>query len=178
MITVPKLISLGAVGAAAVGIFSGIGFLLLTHPQLATPSVDPIPVAQTREGHEVLPPENNETTHGSPLGLPADKVAVSPTLDAADNRDVPGLQSTAMRTALIPSARAIHAKRHGVARHRPDRTMISRLPQTEAERPAPGVLPITERNGAAGWRPDANAGPNPGGGFYSGPNINVGRINP
>ena len=27
-------------------------------------------------------------------------------------------------------------------------------------------------------RPDANAGPNPGGGFYGAPNINVGRINP
>jgi hypothetical protein len=27
-------------------------------------------------------------------------------------------------------------------------------------------------------RGDANVGPNPGGGFYSGPNLNVGRINP
>ena len=27
-------------------------------------------------------------------------------------------------------------------------------------------------------RGDANAGPNPGGGFYGAPNINVGRINP
>ena len=25
---------------------------------------------------------------------------------------------------------------------------------------------------------DADAGPNPGGGFYTGPNINVGQINP
>jgi hypothetical protein len=25
---------------------------------------------------------------------------------------------------------------------------------------------------------DANLGPNPGGGFYTGPNINVGHINP
>jgi hypothetical protein len=25
---------------------------------------------------------------------------------------------------------------------------------------------------------DASAGPNPGGGFYGGPNLNVGRINP
>lgn len=29
-----------------------------------------------------------------------------------------------------------------------------------------------------GVRGDANAGPNPGGGFYGGPNINVGRVNP
>jgi hypothetical protein len=28
------------------------------------------------------------------------------------------------------------------------------------------------------WRGDASAGPNPGGGFYGAPNINVGRINP
>jgi hypothetical protein len=27
-------------------------------------------------------------------------------------------------------------------------------------------------------RGDASAGPNPGGGFYDGPNLNVGRINP
>jgi hypothetical protein len=27
-------------------------------------------------------------------------------------------------------------------------------------------------------RGDASAGPNPGGGFYGAPNINVGRINP
>ena len=27
-------------------------------------------------------------------------------------------------------------------------------------------------------RGDASAGPNPGGGFYDGPNSNVGRINP
>jgi hypothetical protein len=28
------------------------------------------------------------------------------------------------------------------------------------------------------FRGDASAGPNPGGRFYGGPNINVGRINP
>jgi hypothetical protein len=28
------------------------------------------------------------------------------------------------------------------------------------------------------WRGDASAGPNPGGGFYGAPNINIGRINP
>jgi hypothetical protein len=29
-----------------------------------------------------------------------------------------------------------------------------------------------------GLRGDASAGPNPGGGFYSAPNIDIGRINP
>jgi len=28
------------------------------------------------------------------------------------------------------------------------------------------------------WRHDASAGPNPGGGFYGAPNLNVGRVNP
>jgi len=28
------------------------------------------------------------------------------------------------------------------------------------------------------FRGDADAGPNPGGGFYGAPNINVGRVNP
>jgi hypothetical protein len=28
------------------------------------------------------------------------------------------------------------------------------------------------------FRGDASAGPNPGGGFYGAPNINIGRINP
>jgi hypothetical protein len=31
---------------------------------------------------------------------------------------------------------------------------------------------------AGGLRGDANAGPNPGGGFYGAPNIDIGRINP
>jgi hypothetical protein len=33
-------------------------------------------------------------------------------------------------------------------------------------------------DGPGGVRGNANAGPNPGGGFYGAPNINVGRINP
>jgi hypothetical protein len=32
--------------------------------------------------------------------------------------------------------------------------------------------------GCASTVGDADAGPNPGGGFYTGPNINVGQINP
>lgn len=175
MITVPKhnfrplphLVSLSAVGVATVGILLGIGFLLLTRPQPAMPSADPVPVAQTPEAHEV-----------PPLGLPADKVAASPTPDAPSNRDVLALRSTAMQTALIPSARVIHAKRPGVGRHRHNRMMISRLPGTEAERSALSFRPITERNWAVGWRPDASVGPNPGGGFYSGSNIDNGRVNP
>jgi hypothetical protein len=186
MITVPEnnfrplpyLVSLSAIGVAAGGILLGIGFLLLTHPQPAMPSADPVSVAQTPEAHEVPPPGNSDTAQGSPLGLPADKVAVSPTPDASSNREMLGVHSTAMETALIPSVRVIHARRRGGDRHHHNRMMVSRLPQTETERSSPGLLPITERNRATGWRPDASAGPNPGGSFYGAPNINVGRINP
>jgi hypothetical protein len=186
MITVPKnnfrplpyLVSLSAIGVAAGGIFLGIGFLLLTHPQPAMPSADPAPVVQTPEAHEVPPPGNNDTARGSPLGPPADNVAASPTPDVPSNRDVLAVHSTATETALIPSVQVTHARRRGGDRHHRNRMMVSRLPQTETERSSRGLLPITERNRATGWRPDANAGPNPGGGFYGAPNINVGRINP
>jgi hypothetical protein len=186
MITVPKnnirplaqLVSLSAIGVATIGILLGIGFLLLTHPQPAMPSADPVPVAQTPEAHEVPPPGNNDAAQGSSPGLPADKVAASPTPDAPSNRDVLAVHSTPMETALVPSARVIHAKRPGGDRHHHNRMMVSRLPRTEAERSPLGLLPITERNRATGWLPDASAGPNPGGGFYDAPNINVGRINP
>jgi hypothetical protein len=33
-------------------------------------------------------------------------------------------------------------------------------------------------DGRKQFRGDANGGPNPGGGFYGAPNLNVGRINP
>ena len=127
----PHLVSLSAIGVAAGGILLGIGFLLLTHPQPAMPSADPVPVAQTPEAHEVTPPGNNDTAQGSPLGLPADKVAASPTPDAPSNRDVPVVHSTAMETALIPSVRVTHARRRGGDRHHHNRMMVSRLPQTE-----------------------------------------------
>ena len=174
----PHLVSLSAIGVTAVGIFVVIGFLLFTHPQPAMTSADPVPAAQTPEAHEVPPPGNNDAAQGSSPGLPADKVTDSATPDTPSNRDVLAVHSTAMKTALIPSARVIHAKRPGVARHHHNRIMVSRLPRTEDERSALGLLPTTERNRATRWRPDASAGPNPGGGFYDGPNINVGRINP
>ena len=186
MITVPKnnfrplphLVSLSAIGVTAVGIFVVIGFLLFTHPQPAMTSADPVPAAQTPEAHEVPPPGNNDAAQGSSPGLPADKVTASATPDTPSNRDVLAVHSTAMKTALIPSASVIHAKRPGVVRHHHNRIMVSPLPRTEDERSALGLLPTTERNRATRWRPDASAGPNPGGGFYDGPNINVGRINP
>jgi hypothetical protein len=62
-----------------------------------------------------------------------------------------------METAPIPPAGITRTKRIKVDRHRQE---------------AP------KRLSAALWRPDASAGPNPGGGFYGPPNINIGHINP
>jgi hypothetical protein len=151
------LISLSVVGAATIGVFFGVGFLWLTDPQPATSAADPVLSAQALETHEIRPPGNNDTAWGSSPELPADKMATSPTSDAAPDRQVAPLRSTAMETALIPPAGITRAKRVRVGwRHHQG----------------------TGRHWAVLWRPSASAGPNPGGGFYGAPNINVGRINP
>jgi hypothetical protein len=153
----PYLVALGAVGAATVGVFFGIGFLLLSAPHPATPSADPGLQAQALEAHEVPPPANNDTASGSSLAPPAEKMAASPTSGALSNWEGPALEATAMEAAPIPPAAITHAKRVRVVRYHRQ---------------------VTGRHWAALWRPDASAGPNPGGGFYSPPNINVGYINP
>ena len=150
------LVSLSVVGAATVGVFFGVGFVWLTDPNPATPSADPVLRAQVLEAAAMPATEASDAVRGSLLGAPADKVTASPTPDAASNREV-ALTSTAMETTLIPAAGIAHAKRVRVGWRRHE---------------------ITGRRLAALWRPDASAGPNPGGGFYGAPNINVGRINP
>jgi hypothetical protein len=165
MITVPKddfrpllhLVSLGVVGAATLGVFFGVGFLLLAPRHPATPSADPVLPAQALEAHEVPPTGDNDTARGSSAVPPADNVAASPTPVEPSNRAVLALRSTATRTTLIPPAGITHAKRVGVGRHRHQGT---------------------GRRWTALWRPDASAGPNPGGGFYGPPNSNIGYINP
>src|SRR5258706_8175597 len=52
----PYLVFLGAVGAAIVGVFFGVGFLLLVPSYPVNPPADPIPPAQTPEAHELAPP--------------------------------------------------------------------------------------------------------------------------
>jgi hypothetical protein len=147
MITVPKddfrpllyLVSLGAVATATVSVFFGIGFLLLAPPHPAAPPVDPVPPAQALEAHEVPLPWKSDTAWGSLSAPPADKVTSSPTPSAPSNREAPALE-----TPLVPQAGITHAKRVRVGRHRHQGT---------------------ERHWVALWRPDASAGPNPGGGF-------------
>jgi hypothetical protein len=153
----PYLVSLGAVAAATVGIFFGAGFLLLAPPHPAAPPAPPDPPAQALEEHEVPPPAKNNTAWGSSSASPADKMATSSTPSAQSNREAPVLEAAASGTAFVPPAGVTHAKRVSVGRRRHQGT---------------------GRHWAAFWRPDASAGPNPGGGFYGPPNINVGYINP
>ena len=165
MITAPKydfrpllyLVSLGVVGAATVGIFFGAGFLLLAPPLGVGSSADPVPPILALEAHEVPPPAINETASGSSMASAAKKTAASPMSGAPSNREASGFAATAIDTAFIPPTRSTHPKRVRVLRY---------------QRQVPA------RHWAELWRPDARAGPNPGGGFYGPPNINVGYINP
>jgi hypothetical protein len=151
------LVSLSAVITATVGVFFGIGFLLLAPPDSAAPPAESVSPPLTLEAQEVPPPAHNDTAWGSSSALPADKVAAIATSDVPSNRETPVLEATTMGTAPIPRAGITHSKRVRVGRHRQE---------------------ATGRRWAALWRPDASAGPNPGGGFYGPPNINIGHINP
>jgi len=153
----PYLISLSAVITATVGVFFGIGFLLLASPDPAAPPAEAVSAPLALEAQEVPSPANNDTTWGSSSTLPVDKAATSPTLSEPSNPKTPVLEAATMETAPIPPAGITHAKRVRVGRHR---------------------QVATGRRWVALWRPDASAGPNPGGGFYGPPNVNVGYINP
>jgi hypothetical protein len=151
------LVSVSIVGPTTVGAFFGVGLLWLTDPNPATPSADPVLPAQALKADTIPAASASDTMWGSLAGSPADKMTVSPTPDAAPNREVLASRSMAMETTLIPPAGITRAKRVRVGWRRHE---------------------ATGRQWAALWRPDASAGPNPGGGFYGAPNINVGRINP
>jgi hypothetical protein len=165
MITVPKddflpllyFTSLGLVGLTTIAVFFGVGFSSLAPPHPAVPPTDRVQSAQAPEALAVLPPADNDTAPGPSPELPAGGVGASAAPDASPTRDLPALRSRAIQTTLSPPTRVSHAKRVGVDRHRHERT---------------------GKQWAAVWRPDASIGPNPGGGFYGAPNINVGRINP
>ena len=152
----PYLVSLGAVAAATIGVFFGIGFLWLTPPHPAGPSAAPVAPAQALEGREVSPPGNNDAAQGS-SNAPADKVAASPTPDAPSSREALALRPTTVETTLTPPAGVVHRKEVGAGRRRHQGT---------------------GRHWTALWRPNVSVGPNPGGGFYGPPNVNIGRINP
>jgi hypothetical protein len=151
------LVTVGAVAAATITVFFGIGFLWLAPPHSITAPTDSAAPAQVLEAHEIPSLSNNDTTLGSSATPPADNVAANPTASAPSNPRVLALTSTAIETPIIARAGRTQAKRVRVARHSHGQTA---------------------RGWIVGWRADANAGPNPGGGFYGPPNVNVGYINP
>src|SRR6516164_9664001 len=151
------LVTVGAVAAATITVFFGIGFLWLAPPHPVTAPTDPAAPAQVLNAREVPSLSNNDTTLGSSAAPLADNVAVNPTATAPSNPRVLALTSTAPETPIIARVGRTHAKRVRVGRHGHGQTA---------------------RGWLLGWRSDASAGPNPGGGFYGPPNFNVGYINP
>jgi hypothetical protein len=163
------LVPLGASAAASAAVFFGIAYLWLTPPHPAEPPADlDLPGVQALEVQEVPPPANNDTAWRPSTETPADNATASPipsalstpdaaTTRASSNREAPVLESAALAPTLMPPAGITHAKRVRVSLYHRQ---------------------VTARHWAALWRPDARAGPLPGGGFYGPPNINVGYINP
>jgi hypothetical protein len=155
------LVSLGVVGAATVGVFFGAGLMWLIDPRPVDPHppalpADPVNSAQALRPEEFQLRADTVRVWGLAPDAPTEQVKAISTSDIAPNREVLASRSTATET-LVPRARVTHSKRVRFSRHRP---------------------PATGRYLAALWRPDASAGPNPGGGFYGPPNSNVGYINP
>jgi len=152
-----NLVTIGAVAAAIIVVFFGVGFLLLSLPYPATQPADPAPASEALEAHQAPLPANNETPPSASAALPANNVAVTETSGVQSDPEAPASASIAIATAIIRPARTTRAKR----------IIISR------RRHAPTV-----RRSMVVWRLNAYPGPNPGGGFYGAPNINVGQINP
>jgi hypothetical protein len=151
------LVTVGGVAAATITVFFGIGFLWLAPRDAITAPTDPTAPAQVLEAHEVPLLSNNDTTLGLSATPPADNVAANPAANTPSHPRVLASTSTAIDPPIIARAQRTHTKRVRVGRHGHGRT---------------------ERDWLVGWRSDASAGPNPGGGFYGPPNANVGYINP
>ena len=150
------LVPVGAVAVAIIGFFFGAGFLLLTPLDPAAPTPDPVSPAQTLRADEIgPPPRDGETARDPPSATVAEKEPTNRTPETVAKQEAFAL--TPVETTLAPPARTTHAKRAGLGRHR---------------------HLATGRRWTWLWLPDARAGPNPGGGFYGPPNINVGYINP
>jgi hypothetical protein len=153
----PRLLSIGAIGAATAVVFFGVAFLWLTPLHLTKPPADVDAPAQALEVQEVPPPANNDAVGTSSSAPTVDKAAASPTSAVASEPELPALTPTALETAFPPARSARWTRVRVALYHRQ-------------------VAP--KRHGVAPWRPDARAGPNPGGGFYGPPNVNIGYINP
>ena len=83
------LVSLSAVAAATIGVFFGVGFLLIAPPHPAAPLKDPAPEAEAVQVEELRSPENNDAA-GSSLSAPSPhEVAASPMLSALSEQEPP-----------------------------------------------------------------------------------------
>jgi hypothetical protein len=162
------IVSLGIVAAVTTAVFFGIAFLWLAPPSPTAPSENPDPPLQALELQEVPPPANSDTVWGQSMELADDSVAAIPTPStlppsdataaaAPSNGAASALLPPAAEATLAPPAKITHTKKGRVVRY---------------------YRQVAGRRWAALWRPDASAGPNPGGGFYGPPNANVGYINP
>jgi hypothetical protein len=137
-------------------------------PSPKATSEDPDPPKQALELEEVPTSANNDTGWGQSMELSADSLAAIPTSStmpppdavattAPFDRAASAFMPTAAEATLAPPAKITHTKRVRVVRY---------------------YRQVIGRRLAALWRPDASAGPNPGGAFYGPPNVNVGYINP
>jgi hypothetical protein len=146
------LVTIGAVATATIVVFFGVGFLLLSLPNPATQPADPAPASDALEAHQAPQPANNDAPPSMSAALLANNVAAEPSSVQSDPA-APASASIAITTAIVRPARTTRARsrRH----HEP-----------------------TVRHSMVVWRLNTYPGPNPGGGFYGPPNINVGQINP
>jgi hypothetical protein len=160
----PYLMALGAVGAAIVGAFFGISFVWLAPPLPAVSVVDPAPpLVEPAASAPALEARHDNTPQiPSPVAT-GDNAAANPFPDilplsnpavngAPRNRKAPVLTTTLASPAAMTHVRRLRLERR---HHQP-----------------------IEKYSAGLWRPDARAGPLPGGGFYGPPNVNTGYINP
>jgi hypothetical protein len=152
-----NLVTIGAVATATIVVFFGVGFLLLSLPNPATQPADPAPASDALEAHQAPLPANNDTPPSASAALPANNVAATETSGLQSDPEAPASASIAIATAIIRPARITRTKRITISRHRHEPTV---------------------RRSMVVWHLNAYPGPNPGGGFYGAPNINVGQINP
>ena len=161
------LVSLGAVAAATTAGLFGTAYLWLVAPNPAKAPAELGPPAQAMSIDEFPAPADDATAGSTETA--ADNVAPSPIPgaspqpnagieEAPSKQEASRVASRGMQASprLMPPAGITHAKRVRIVRYH-------RQP--------------TKRYDAL-WRPDARAGPHPGGGFYGPPNINIGYINP
>ena len=152
-----NLVTIGTVAAATIVVFFGVGFLLLSLPNPATHPADPAPTSEALEAHQAPLPVNNDTPPSVSAALPANNVAAAKPSGVQSDPEAPASASIAIATAIVTPARTTRARRITVSRRRHEPTV---------------------RHSMVVWRLNPYPGPNPGGGFYGPPNINIGQINP